>query len=299
MTSQALQPLIITILNQGHDVTADQLFALVNAELAGMGSPKATRGRFAATLRVLAAKSLIETTIDGVHRRYSAAPPAPAPAKSEDIDTTIEVGHADLLLALPPTVPTEHKPSVRVFSNAPGTYSMQIFARRRVRDGYGAPFVATAVLDLDRLRTLRQATDAAIADLERRAARKPDLIDAIIAGAQSIAERKARDAEFAASQASDRKLAIEVAREALQAVRNPEVEPGEHQWAYYAEETRTWWGITADAMVRLADMLESAMAGGARAAHPRAVIEAWAAADTTALELAQALQRRLSREHGR
>jgi len=95
--------------------------------------------------------------------------------------------------------------------------------------------------------------------------------------------------------ASPHQLAIDVARVALQAVPFTYDDEG-RRWAYFAEESRSWWAITTDSMIQLADILaQSTM----RPTHDKYIIEAWAEADKSAIEVDHVLQRRLSREHGR
>jgi hypothetical protein len=149
---------------------------------------------------------------------------------------------------------------------------------RKLRDKYGGPLVAA----ITRFKAAVVAGNLA-AHAPPDAYRNP----AVAAWQAAAPTRK------------ERALAIDVARQALKAVRNPcEDGPGAHPWVYFAEETRSWWAITSDAMVQLADMLEAAKVGGARAAHPRAIIDAWAESDDSAVELDRAMQRRLDRAHG-
>lgn len=192
---------------------------------------------------------------------------------SDDNDTAFDVVHADV----EQLGADDYKGTrVRLYASMPNTYSLQIFARRRIkyRAATGTPYMATASLGLEQLHELRRAVDRAIADLVG-ATRRP-----------ASPEQTPKD----------RKLAMDVAREALRAVRITPTSacPSEsHLWAYFAEETRSWWAITVDAMIKLADMLSASGYGNA------VVIETWAEADKTAIELDKALSRLLSKEHGR
>jgi len=70
VTTTELQQLIITVLKRGHHVTSDQLHALVNSELAGMGSPGALKQRFTRVLQDMARTGVIERTVEGAPARY-------------------------------------------------------------------------------------------------------------------------------------------------------------------------------------------------------------------------------------
>ncbi len=69
-TTDALQQIIVNVLNQGHHVTTDQLHALVNAELIAIGAQRATKQRFTANLRLLAAAGYIVKDRDNFMARY-------------------------------------------------------------------------------------------------------------------------------------------------------------------------------------------------------------------------------------
>jgi hypothetical protein len=84
--------------------------------------------------------------------------------------------------------------------------------------------------------------------------------------------------------ARDRKLTLAVAIEKLRAVRDPN---DETRWAYYAEETESWWSVTPDSLLCFVEALDRHTGGaGARkiAAATKAAYEEWAEADDTAIE---------------
>jgi hypothetical protein len=73
---------------------------------------------------------------------------------------------------------------------------------------------------------------------------------------------------------------------------------GEHTFAYYAEESLSWWLVTDASMIALGAALSSAGAspvdeGGAKGTAYRGVIDAWAESDKTARELDRSGRRAL------
>ena len=75
MTTTELQQLIIAVLKRGHHVTSDQLHALANSELAGMGSPGVLKQRFTRVLQDVARTGVIERILEGAPPRYRMALP--------------------------------------------------------------------------------------------------------------------------------------------------------------------------------------------------------------------------------
>jgi hypothetical protein len=101
--------------------------------------------------------------------------------------------------------------------------------------------------------------------------------------------------------AQDREVAIAIAAEALDARRLPSGVSEAHQWAYFAEETGSWFAVTESAMVELARAIAAIPAEVERTssrAMARArndTVEAWAARDSTGLELDRRTGRILER----
>lgn len=73
----------------------------------------------------------------------------------------------------------------------------------------------------------------------------------------------------------DRKLALGTAVEKLGAIRDPH---DATRWAYYADETESWWSVSEASLLRFVEVLDAH--GGNKAA----AYDAWAEDDSGAIE---------------